>query len=133
MNISFFVGHITMQSFYNNIIYNKSVFVKMRCITILYKRRRGPQRRRGPRFCIFPGYNWCGPGCSGPGAPINAVDAACREHDLCYQRTGDYCYCDSLFIERLSRLQNPYTVEGRHARLMLNYMRIQRRINCLFR
>ena len=92
-------------------------------------RRRG----RGPRFCIFPGYNWCGPGCSGPGAPVNAVDAACQEHDICYQRTRDYCYCDTLCIERLSGLQNPNTAAARHARIMLNYMRIQRGVNCLFR
>ncbi|WP_325058505.1 hypothetical protein [Lentibacillus cibarius] len=37
-----------------------------------------------PRFCIFPGYKYCGPGCSGPEQPINAVDAACQVHDICY-------------------------------------------------
>ena len=45
-----------------------------------------PQRRKGRfRFCVFPGYNWCGPGCNGPGAPINELDAACKAHDICYQ------------------------------------------------
>ncbi|RDW19428.1 phospholipase [Oceanobacillus arenosus] len=92
--------------------------------------RRG---RGSPRFCIFPGYNWCGPGCSGPDKPINAVDAVCKEHDICYRKTGDYCRCDVQFVNRLAKLQNPYTEEGRHARLMLQYMRIQRDINCLFR
>jgi hypothetical protein len=86
-----------------------------------------------PRFCIFPGYNWCGPGCSGPGAPINAVDAACHSHDICYRMSGDRCWCDEQFMYRLERLQNPYTVEGRHARVMLNYMRFVRGYHCLFR
>lgn len=89
--------------------------------------------RRSPRFCMFPGYNWCGPGCSGPGAPINEVDAACRQHDLCYQWTRERCRCDHDFIERLERLQNRYTREGRHARVLLNHMRILKGINCLFR
>lgn len=91
------------------------------------------RRRRSPRFCVFPGYNWCGPGCSGPDKPINDVDAACKEHDICYQKTRDYCRCDDQFVNRLAKLQDPYTEEGRHARLMLQYMRIQRDINCLFR
>ena len=38
--------------------------------------------------------NWCGPG-HGSGDPIDALDAACRTHDICY---GDYgyfnCQCD---------------------------------------
>ncbi|MDQ0154002.1 phospholipase [Robertmurraya andreesenii] len=86
-----------------------------------------------PRFCLFPGYNWCGPGCSGPGAPVNAVDAACRRHDMCYRYTGDRCRCDHEFIYRLERLQNPYSVEGRHAKVMLNYMRMVRGFNCSFK
>ncbi len=90
-------------------------------------------RRGTSRFCVFPGYNWCGPGCSGPDKPINAVDAACKEHDLCYRKTRDYCHCDDQFINRLRELQNPYTEEGRHARLMLKYMRIQRGITCFSR
>ncbi|MFB5660398.1 phospholipase [Alteribacillus sp. HJP-4] len=90
------------------------------------------RRGRGPRFCVFPGYNWCGPGCSGPGAPVNAVDAACKAHDLCYRRTKNYCACDEEFIRRLAHLQNPYTREGRNARAMLQYMKIQRFFNCSF-
>lgn len=86
-----------------------------------------------PRFCLFPGYNWCGPGCSGPGAPVNAVDAACKRHDMCYRYTRDRCRCDQEFIYQLERLQNPYTLEGRHASVMLNYMRIIGGFNCLFR
>ncbi|MGG1291742.1 hypothetical protein ABE218_10345 [Bacillus smithii] len=38
---------------------------------------RNTRRKKSPGFCIFLGYRWCGPRCSGPGAPINDVDA-CR-------------------------------------------------------
>ncbi|WP_163539748.1 phospholipase [Gracilibacillus sp. YIM 98692] len=87
--------------------------------------RTSHRRRRRPRLCIFSGYNWCGPGCSGPGEPINAVDAACKAHDKCYQRNVDRSGCDEAFIKRLEAFQNPYSREGRHARLMLQYMKIQ--------
>ncbi|MFB4164645.1 phospholipase [Alteribacillus sp. JSM 102045] len=83
-----------------------------------------------PRFCVFPGYNWCGPGCSGPGAPVNAVDAACREHDYCYKYFGPGCACDQLFMHRLLYLQNPYTQEGKQARLLYNYMKLQTLFTC---
>lgn len=87
-------------------------------------------RRRSPRFCIFPGYNWCGPGCSGPGAPINEVDAACKAHDECYSRGRDRCECDRAFLERLRPNINPYTQQGRHARLLYNYMKLQSSFTC---
>ncbi|OZM56978.1 phospholipase [Lottiidibacillus patelloidae] len=84
------------------------------------------------RFCIFPGYKWCGPGCSGPGAPINRVDAACKMHDECYQYYGDKCYCDQVFIQQLRPLVNPYTVEGRHADLIYGYMKLHTFFTCRF-
>lgn len=31
--------------------------------------------------------NWCGPGNSGPGAPVDALDQACQNHDRAYRRT----------------------------------------------
>jgi len=87
-------------------------------------------QRSGLRFRIFPGYNWCGPGCSGPGSPINDVDAACKAHDKCYKRHGSTCKCDCEFLERLRPLLDRRTKEGRHARLMYNYMRLQTRFTC---
>ncbi|MFQ3546012.1 phospholipase [Halobacillus rhizosphaerae] len=90
------------------------------------------RNRRGyfPRFCIFPGYKWCGPGCSGPGAPINAVDAACKAHDECYQQYGPCCYCDQQFLRQLSKLRNPHTLEGRHAQTIYQYMKLQSFFTC---
>ncbi|TQR19387.1 phospholipase [Psychrobacillus vulpis] len=89
-------------------------------------------RRRGGkfRFCVFPGYNYCGPGCSGPGAPINDVDAACKAHDECYSKRGNLCECDREFLRRLRPQINPYTQQGRHARLIYNYMRLQTNFTC---
>ncbi|MFZ0475992.1 MAG: hypothetical protein WAM18_11040 [Halobacillus sp.] len=39
------------------------------------KRYKRPYR---PGLCLIPGYRYCGPGCSGPGTPVNAVDAPAR-------------------------------------------------------
>lgn len=48
--------------------------------------------------------NWCGPGCSGPGAPIDSVDACCKAHDECYARRGYFaCSCDRDLVNCLSR------------------------------
>ncbi|QSS98836.1 phospholipase [Pontibacillus sp. ALD_SL1] len=82
------------------------------------------------KICLFPGYKYCGPGCKGPGTPVNAVDAACKAHDECYERFGPSCECDQQFIKRLDALQNPYTQEGRHARAMYNYMKFQTLFTC---
>ncbi|MGP4106301.1 phospholipase [Virgibacillus sp. L01] len=82
-------------------------------------------RNLRPRICLFPGYRWCGPRCSGPGSPINAVDAACKEHDMCYRRYGPSCKCDEEFLCRLRPLINPYTQQGRHARTLYYVMKIQ--------
>ncbi|MGM9950871.1 MAG: Parvovirus coat protein VP1-like protein [Lysinibacillus sp.] len=71
-----------------------------------------PHRRFG--FCI-PGYRYCGPGCSGPGAPTNAVDACCYMHDMCYLHHGDKMYCDQQFQRCLAPKINPYSKEGKDA------------------
>ncbi|WP_342567071.1 phospholipase [Psychrobacillus sp. FSL K6-4046] len=88
------------------------------------------QRRNNKRGFCLPGYNWCGPGCSGPGAPVNEVDAACMMHDLCYDSGRGPCICDREFLERLRPLVNRYTESGRHAGLIQNYMRIRTNLKC---
>ena len=82
------------------------------------------------RFCIFPGYNWCGPGCSGPGAPVNKVDAACKQHDMCYRKHGNRCECGHAFLNRLRPLINSRTQEGRHAQTIYNFMKLQTALTC---
>ncbi|WP_322421758.1 phospholipase [Jeotgalibacillus haloalkalitolerans] len=94
------------------------------------RRRR---RCRRIRFCVFPGYRWCGPGCSGPGDPINELDAACKAHDECYRDTGNWCVCDADLIQRLSPLQSLHTPEGRQAMIILHYMKMQRKFTCFFK
>lgn len=57
--------------------------------------------------CIYG--NWCGPGCSGPGDPISAVDVCCKEHDLCYSKKGYFNRsCDDALVDCLA----PYVVQG---------------------
>ncbi|MFD2627462.1 phospholipase [Oceanobacillus kapialis] len=91
------------------------------------------QGRNGMGFCFPKGYKYCGPGCSGPGQPINAVDAACREHDRCYkQHGGPSCACDKLFMKRLASEIDPYTKEGRDAHVLYQYMKLQSFLGCGF-
>lgn len=48
--------------------------------------------------------NWCGKGHSGPGAPVDAVDAACKNHDNCYARVGfGDCGCDRTLAAEVDR------------------------------
>lgn len=80
--------------------------------------------QKGVRFCM-PGYRYCGPGCSGPGAPTNAVDSCCYMHDLCYQRHKDKKYCDEQFQRCLAPKINRYTKEGRDAALFSKVIRMK--------
>lgn len=53
--------------------------------------------------------NWCGPGCSGPDSPVDAVDSCCKAHDLCYDSLGySSCSCD----RRLKKCLKPYVASG---------------------
>jgi Phospholipase A2 len=46
--------------------------------------------------------NWCGPGHSGPGAPIDPVDRVCCLHDHCYGDRGTLdCACDRDLVARM--------------------------------
>ncbi|MDQ0243144.1 hypothetical protein J2S09_000680 [Bacillus fengqiuensis] len=92
---------------------------------------RGKRRTRlQPCLSIFPGYKWCGPGCSGPGAPINDVDACCKAHDTCYRKFGPSCGCDRAFLDCLRPKVNSYSQKGRQAGLMYNYMKIKQLFTC---
>ena len=80
-------------------------------------------------FCV-PGYNWCGPGCNGPGAPTNRVDACCRLHDRCINSYGPSCRCDRQFLNCLHSRINPYSREGQDARFFYNFMRRKYNFDC---
>ena len=65
-----------------------------------------PDNQITPQQLSFPVYgNYCGFGHGDPTGntpPIDAVDAVCREHDLCYQLLGDFDrQCDRHFIESM--------------------------------
>ncbi|RFU60762.1 phospholipase [Peribacillus glennii] len=80
---------------------------------------------RGLPSCIFPGYKYCGPNCSGPGAPTNSVDNCCRKHDHCLERGGSPCKCDTNFINCLRSKMDPHTLMGRQAALMYGFMKMR--------
>ncbi|WP_407272097.1 Parvovirus coat protein VP1-like protein [Radiobacillus sp. PE A8.2] len=74
--------------------------------------------------CIS-GYRYCGPGCSGPGAPTNQLDAICREHDICYKRTRNHQQCDQVYLRNLEPYLNYRGKLGRDARLMYRAIRLK--------
>lgn len=80
---------------------------------------------RRPKFCVFPGYNWCGPGCSGPAPPINEVDAACKAHDRCYCNSTDRYACDCDLMRDLEPYLHFNGEMGRRARSIHRYMKVQ--------
>ena len=77
-----------------------------------------------PRRLSLPVYgNYCGVGHGDPTGktpPIDAVDAVCREHDLCYARLGDFdSRCDQAFVESMpSAIANTPSQAGKDARLL---------------
>ncbi|WP_209122728.1 phospholipase [Alkalihalobacillus sp. BA299] len=91
-----------------------------------------PSRKRGFGLCIFPGYKWCGPGCSGPGAPINDVDECCQRHDQCLSAGRSRCECDRKFLHCLRPKVNNYSDKGRKAAIMYEYMKFQTLFTCGF-
>jgi hypothetical protein len=80
-------------------------------------------------LCLFPGYRWCGPGCSGPGAPVNDVDACCKGHDDCLQSGRSRCYCDKKFMNCLRPKVN-LTDKGIAAGIMYTYIKLQVDARC---
>ncbi|MGO4523569.1 phospholipase A2 family protein [Microvirga sp. 2MCAF35] len=44
--------------------------------------------------------NWCGAGDANRASPVDALDAACRAHDLCYEQYGrGTCACDRAILK----------------------------------
>ncbi|CAM5201576.1 hypothetical protein UACE39S_00007 [Ureibacillus acetophenoni] len=74
-------------------------------------------RRRSIFGFCYPGYRYCGPGCSGPGLPTNPVDACCKLHDECYVKYGRSKYCDEQFYQCLAPYYSSNSKLGRDARL----------------
>ncbi len=67
--------------------------------------------------------NYCGVGHGDPTGntpPIDAVDAVCREHDLCYDRLGAFdSRCDQAFVQRMpSAIENTPSPAGKNAGLL---------------
>ena len=83
-------------------------------------------RKRKLGFC-YPGYRYCGPGCSGPGEPTNAVDACCKLHDECYTRHGSTRQCDELFQRCLQPYMNAPNKTARDARLFHRVFELRNR------
>jgi len=57
--------------------------------------------------------NWCGAGDANRASPIDALDAACRAHDLCYEQRGrGSCTCDRAIIKATASIvRNPKVPE----------------------
>jgi phospholipase A2-like protein len=85
----------------------------------------GVSNERGkPRQLSLPVYgNYCGVGHGDPTGntpPVDAVDAVCREHDLCYARLGAFdSRCDQAFVESMpSAIANTPSQAGKNAGLL---------------
>ncbi|MBM6584212.1 hypothetical protein ILT44_28870 [Microvirga sp. BT689] len=49
--------------------------------------------------------NWCGAGDANRASPVDALDAACRAHDLCYEQVGrGACPCDRTLLKATAAL-----------------------------
>lgn len=87
------------------------------------------KRRKATGFCLPGGYRYCGPGCSGPGAPINFVDSCCQKHDRCVARYGSCAYCDQKLIDCVDSRRAVRGNEGQTARLISNFMSLRLKLS----
>ncbi|WP_445486907.1 Parvovirus coat protein VP1-like protein [Niallia sp. 03133] len=92
------------------------------------KKKRSQKRKKG--FCLPGGYRYCGPGCSGPGMPINYIDSCCKEHDHCIKKYGPCCKCDQALIRCVQAKTNQRTREGKTSRLISDVMKLKIRLVC---
>ncbi|MFD2043775.1 Parvovirus coat protein VP1-like protein [Ornithinibacillus salinisoli] len=74
----------------------------------------------------LPGYRYCGPGCSGPGAPVNQLDYYCMQHDACYRQHGSRRVCDDIFLRRLQPYIHRRDQLGRDAAFMYRVISLKR-------
>ncbi|MFT8321500.1 MAG: Parvovirus coat protein VP1-like protein [Bacillus sp. (in: firmicutes)] len=93
-------------------------------------KRTQPSRRKRIGFCLPGGYRYCGPGCSGPGVPINYVDSCCKAHDNCVSKYGSCCLCDRALIRCVQAKTKQQNQEGKTARLIANVMILRTGIFC---
>ncbi|WP_311348952.1 hypothetical protein [Corynebacterium durum] len=65
----------------------------------------------------LPGYgNWCGPGHSGPGNPVDTIDSLCQKHDKCYGERGYFaCSCDREMVEDIRNNRGKFRGFGENA------------------
>lgn len=84
--------------------------------------------RKGDFMPCLPGYRYCGPRCSGPGAPVNRLDAFCMQHDACYSKYGPSKHCDDIFLRQLHPYRHQRNRLGRDAALMYRAMKLKRGI-----
>lgn len=77
--------------------------------------------------------NYCGPGYGGEdnGTPIDALDAACKTHDLCYAENGYFnCTCDQDLIDEInSKIQYMSGAQLSMAKKVLVYFKAQMAAN----
>ena len=74
------------------------------CLTLPVSAMPSPSTTPEPAPPLFHG-NWCGAGDANRASPIDALDAACRAHDLCYERHGrSSCICDRAILKATAAL-----------------------------
>ncbi|MBO1904811.1 hypothetical protein J4G37_07805 [Microvirga sp. 3-52] len=74
------------------------------CLTLPVSAMPSPSTSPEPAPPLFHG-NWCGAGDANRASPIDALDAACRAHDLCYERHGrSFCICDRAILKATAAL-----------------------------
>lgn len=77
--------------------------------------------------------NWCGPHHSGPGAPIDILDAGCMNHDMCYDKKGYFnCECDRNLINYIDANYSKMTglKQKIAAKAIKTYFTLQTKLIC---
>lgn len=72
--------------------------------------------------------NYCGKGNRG-GRPVDAVDAACRQHDICYHKGRYKKSCDEKFVNNLAKLNKLGSKQKAAKKVMSAYFKTKGRIS----